>query len=88
MCVAIPCRIEAFEVDTTGARPARVSLPDGSFRVVDLVMVPEAGVGDYVITHSGFAITLLTSSTAEATIELMTGGGEGRVAREGLDQRI
>jgi len=71
MCVAIPCRIESLD-DDSDARPARVSLPDGSMRDVDLVLVPEAEVGDYVIAHSGFAISLVSESAALATIELLT----------------
>ena len=64
MCLAIPGRIvsvaggEGFErrgvVDFGGAR-----------QEVALAYLPEAGVGDYVLVHVGFAMTRLDAAEAE-----------------------
>lgn len=73
MCVAIPCRIESIAAGEGMSLPARVSHPDGTISVVDLVMVPEAAVGDYVISHSGFAISTVTRAEAATTLALLSG---------------
>ena len=59
MCLSIPGRL----VDITeGEGLDRCGTLDigGTERAVNLAMVPEATVGDYVLTHSGFAIRLAT----------------------------
>lgn len=38
---------------------------------VCIAYTPEAKVGDYVIVHVGFAITLLNAVEAEKTLELL-----------------
>jgi hydrogenase expression/formation protein HypC len=43
----------------------------GVERSVDLVLVPEAAVGDYVVTHSGYAISVVAKEAAEQTIALL-----------------
>ena len=55
MCLAIPGRIVAI---TDGDGMQRTGTIDigGVERQVNLAMVPEAGVGDFVVTHSGFAL--------------------------------
>lgn len=64
MCLAIPMRIESIEgtqawVDMGGVR-----------REVSLVLTPEARVGDYVLIHTGFAISLLDEQEAQETLAL------------------
>ncbi len=44
----------------------------GVAREVCLAYVPEAEVGDYVIVHVGFAISLIDEAEAQETLELMT----------------
>ncbi len=43
----------------------------GIVREVCLAYVPEAGLGDYVIVHIGFAITQLDEEEAHETLKLM-----------------
>jgi len=43
----------------------------GVAREVCLAYVPEAGVGDYVIVHVGFAISQLDEVEAQETLQLM-----------------
>ncbi len=65
MCLAIPARIEAMN-----AGRATVEL-DGSRTDVSLALVPEAGTGDWVLVHAGYAITVLDAAEAKATYDLL-----------------
>jgi len=75
MCLALPARVE----EKTGEM-AWVRLGDARMRV-SLVMTPEAGVGDWLLVHAGFAIQELTEEDARETwtiieeYELLDPGG-------------
>jgi hydrogenase expression/formation protein HypC len=58
MCLAIPGRILDVTGDDPLLRTGRVSF-GGAVKEINLAYVPEACVGDYVIVHVGFAISLL-----------------------------
>lgn len=64
MCLAVPLRIETIEGET-----ALVEL-GGVRRQVSLVLTPEAQVGDYVIIHTGFALSVLDEEEAQETLAL------------------
>jgi len=69
MCLAIPGKI--LEIQAMGAmRAARVQF-GGIVRQVSLSFVPEARLGDYVMVHVGFAISLVDSFEAERTYKLL-----------------
>ena len=69
MCLAIPGKI--LEVQEQGQmRAARVQF-GGIVRQVCLDFVPEAGLGDYVMVHVGFAISRVDASEAERTYKLL-----------------
>ena len=69
MCLAIPGRIlEA--VDSGWNRIAKVQF-GGVTRQVYLDFVPEAGVGDYVLVHVGFAVSKVDEAEAKRTYELL-----------------
>ncbi|HSJ34682.1 MAG TPA: HypC/HybG/HupF family hydrogenase formation chaperone [Acidimicrobiia bacterium] len=70
MCVAVPARIVSVGEPTAASIPAMAESA-GSEKTVDLVMVPEAVVGDYVVVHSGYAIRLLSPAEARATLDLL-----------------
>ncbi len=64
MCVAVPLVVKSIanlqaEVETAGIS-----------RVVSLALTPEAKVGDYVIVHAGYAISVLDEEEALETLEL------------------
>jgi len=66
MCLAIPAKIvcepndnSMAEVDILGVR-----------RHVSLMMTPDAGVGDYVLVHAGFAIQVIDEEFAAETLEM------------------
>ena len=71
MCVAVPARITWIGEKGSASVPARGDLGGGSVRDVDLVMVPDAEIGDYVIVHSGFAIDRVPRDQAEQTRRLL-----------------
>ena len=66
MCLAVPGQVLKVEEDTL--RTATVSF-GGVTKSVSLALVPEAGVGDYVIVHVGFAISKLDEEAAKRTLE-------------------
>ncbi len=67
MCLAVPGRVLNIEDDTL--RMATVSF-GGVTKSVSLALVPEAGIGDYVIVHVGFAISKLDEAAARRTLEI------------------
>ena len=69
MCLAIPGQILEIQ-GREGFRSARVRF-GGIVRQVCLDFVPEAGMGDYVMVHVGFAISRVDSLEAERTYELL-----------------
>ncbi len=72
MCVAVPGKIIWVGQGTTVCMPARID--DGrAVHDIDLVLVPEARVGDHVIVHSGYAVRIVTAHEAAATFELLDG---------------
>lgn len=64
MCLAIPTRIVAID-----GHMAQVEL-GGIERQISLALTPEAGVGDYVIVHTGFALSVLDEQEAQETLRL------------------
>jgi len=74
MCLAVPGKILSVQGEGF-ARTARVSF-GGIVREVSLAYVPEAVVGDYVVVHVGFAISLLDEAEALQTFEILQQMGE------------
>lgn len=68
MCLAIPGRIESLEAPDSLYRHGDVNF-GGIVRDVNLSLVPEAGIGDYVIVHVGVAISQLDELEAQQTLE-------------------
>lgn len=65
MCLAIPAQIKSIE-----GLLAQVEM-GGVRRTVSLALTPEAQVGDYVIVHVGFAISVLDEAEAQETLALL-----------------
>ena len=59
MCLAVPARIVGLNGTT-----ATISA-DGAMREVDVSLVDEARLGDYVLVHAGFAIHKWDKSEVE-----------------------
>ena len=65
MCLALPMRITA--VDGALATIATAGLEQRA----SLMLVPTAKVGDYVLVHAGFAISVIDEAEANETLELL-----------------
>lgn len=63
MCLAVPGQILSIADPESLMRTARVRF-GGVVKEVCLAYVPEARVGDYVIVHVGFAISMLDEMAA------------------------
>ena len=64
MCLAVPTLIKSID-----GQNAQVEL-GGVERTISLVMTPEAKVGDYVIVHTGFALSVLDEEEARETLAM------------------
>jgi len=74
MCLAVPGKIlEISGSDTT--RMGTVSF-GGISKEACLAFVPEAKVGDYVLVHAGFAISVVDEEEAAQTLEYFRQIGE------------
>lgn len=76
MCLAVPGRLEkvTIELDET-FRIGNVSF-DGIIKEVNLALVPEAKVGDYLLVHVGAAIGIIDEEEARRTLEVLKQMGE------------
>lgn len=69
MCLAIPGKIIAIEdSDEQILRTGKVSF-DGIIKEVNLGMLPDAGIDDYVLVHVGVAIGKISAKEASNTLE-------------------
>jgi hydrogenase expression/formation protein HypC len=82
MCLAIPGRVESIDPSDPDLRMARVRF-GGIIKQVSLAYTPEAGVGDYVIVHVGFAISRLNEAEAEQVFEYARQIGELEQLKDG-----
>lgn len=64
MCLAVPVRVNRII-----GMMAEVEL-GGVSREVSLALTPEAREGDYVLVHTGFAISVLNEQEAQETLAL------------------
>lgn len=71
MCLAIPGKIISIESGTDEIFRMGIISFDGINREVNLAMVPEAKVNDYVLVHVGVAIQTLDEEEAMKTMEYL-----------------
>jgi len=64
MCVAVPAKIIAITDHSAQVESSGVS------KIIDISLVPQAAVGNYVIVHAGFAIQIVDSDEAKKILEL------------------
>ena len=73
MCLGVPGKITEIN-DNPLLRMGKVDF-GGVVREVCLAYVPEAGLGDYVVVHVGFAISQINEAEARQTFDLMKEAG-------------
>ena len=68
MCLAVPGRVlDITDPEDDLARRGRVDF-GGVVKEVNLAYVPEAGVGDFVVVHAGFAISIVDEEEARQVL--------------------
>jgi hydrogenase expression/formation protein HypC len=74
MCLAVPGKL----LSITGEGETRMGQVSfgGVGKEACLAFVPEAKVGDYVLVHAGFAISVLDEAEATQTLEYFRQMGE------------
>jgi hydrogenase expression/formation protein HypC len=65
MCLAIPALIKSID-----GQQALADI-EGVTRDISLQLTPEAKVGDYVLLHTGYAISVIDPDEAEETLKLL-----------------
>ena len=58
MCLAVPAKILSIAGDDPITRVGRADF-GGLVKTINLAYVPEVALGDYVLVHVGFAITII-----------------------------
>lgn len=76
MCLAIPGKITFIDRQQDPTfRTGKVSF-GGIMKNVNLMMVPEAKEGDYVLVHVGVGISIVDEDEAKKTFEFLREMGE------------
>ncbi|HET6475560.1 MAG TPA: HypC/HybG/HupF family hydrogenase formation chaperone [Thermoleophilia bacterium] len=70
MCLALPMRV--LSIDGQMATIAA----EGLEQRASLALVPDAGVGDWVLVHAGYAINVLAEHEARETLALLAELGD------------
>jgi hydrogenase expression/formation protein HypC len=78
MCLAVPGQVTDIEenLERNGNsslwRTGKVSF-GGIIKEVSLAYVPDVKIGDYVIVHVGFALSIVDPEEAEETLNIVLG---------------
>jgi hydrogenase expression/formation protein HypC len=75
MCLAVPGKITSITGENALERTGKVSF-GGVIKEVNLAYVPEARVGDYVIVHVGFALSIVDEEEAARVFDYLEQMGE------------
>jgi hydrogenase expression/formation protein HypC len=75
MCLGIPGRIIEMGKGDGVTRAGRVDF-GGVVKEASLAFVPDAGIGDYVIVHVGFAIARVDEGEAQRVFRYLDEAGE------------
>ncbi len=75
MCLAVPGKIVSIEGDDPILRDGKVDF-GGVVKRVNLSLVPEAKIGDYVVVHVGLALSIVDEEEAKQVFEYLKTIGE------------
>jgi hydrogenase expression/formation protein HypC len=75
MCLAVPGKLLSISGEDLTTRMGVVSF-GGARKEASLAFVPEAAIGDYVLVHAGFAISIVDADEAAQTLEYFRQMGE------------
>lgn len=83
MRLAVPAKIVTLSPGDPLTRTGRVDF-GGIVKEINLAFTPEAGLGDYVLVHVGFAISVLDEAAAEKVLAELAALDELEEARASL----
>ncbi len=83
MCLAVPGKLIGMTDAEPLLRTGRVSF-GGVLKEVNLALVPEVEVGDYLLVHAGIAIAVVDQAEAERVFDYLESLAESDSAREPL----
>jgi hydrogenase expression/formation protein HypC len=75
MCLAVPGKVISIAGEDPVFRNGRVNF-GGIVKDVNLSYVPEVKIGDYVLVHVGFALSVVDEEEANKVFEYLRGMGE------------
>lgn len=70
MCLGVPGKVITIEENPLGMTMGKVSF-GGITKDVCMAYVPEVEVGNYVVVHVGFAISIVDEEEARRTMEFL-----------------
>jgi len=84
MCLSVPARLLSVSGSASGpasegdalSRTGKVSF-GGVTKEISLAYVPDARVGDYVLVHVGFAISVIDEEEARFVFDYLEKTGQG-----------
>ncbi|MCB9358166.1 MAG: HypC/HybG/HupF family hydrogenase formation chaperone [Calditrichaeota bacterium] len=65
MCLAVPMRLIKKSDNYATAESSGITLN------VDLSLVPDASIGDYLLVHAGFALAIIDEDEARDTLDIL-----------------
>lgn len=71
MCLAIPGKIRSIEEPKEGYMPIGKVELGGIVKEINLQLVPDAKVNDYVLVHVGVAISIVDEEEAKRSLEFL-----------------
>jgi hydrogenase expression/formation protein HypC len=75
MCLAVPGKVMSIDSADPVFRTGKISF-GGIVKQINLAYVPEAKIGDYVLVHVGFAISIVDETEAQEVFEYLRQIGE------------
>ncbi len=75
MCLAVPGKVISIGGEDPIMRTGRIDF-GGVIREVNLCYVPEVKLGDYVVVHVGFALSIVDEEEANKVFEYLREMGE------------
>lgn len=83
MCLAVPGKLLSVSNGGDVMRTGRIDF-GGVVKEINLAFVPEAQVGDYLLIHVGFAITVIDQAEAARVYEYLRAIDELQAIETGL----
>lgn len=65
MCLAVPAKVIAIKGELATVEVG------GNTRKINIMLIPEVNVGDFVLIHAGYAMERLDKREAQETLKLL-----------------